>query len=190
MGYGKIMNMTKGRHIRPALRREFILDPELLASTNNLPFPLDQSTLGQHLLASRDAIDFIIDQSQIGREDIVADVGAGAGALTRCLANVAKRVVAIEKDARFAPLLSQLTDAHPNVDVHIEDFLDCRVSGINAIVANPPFGLLEAMFKRIVDFPEIRRVVLVLGEASARRLTAHPGESGFGRLALLAHAYY
>src|SRR5436309_1052894 len=53
---------------------------------------------GQHFLTDRSIPGRIVQFAKIAPEDIVVEVGAGAGALTRALAAVASRVIAIEID--------------------------------------------------------------------------------------------
>ncbi|WP_306359811.1 rRNA adenine N-6-methyltransferase family protein [Nocardia sp. CC227C] len=182
--------MTNTRSNRPAGSDTFAVNPELLATIGDLPFSLSSDVLDQHLLVSTEVVDCIVDAADVSASDVVADVGAGLGTITVGLMQRARRVIAIEKDKRFESELRSISKRCSKVDVRLEDFLESDLTGVQKIVANPPFGLLEPMLKQLPLHPQIQRIVLILGSRSARKLLACPGDSGFTRLALLAHAYY
>ena len=64
-----------------------------------------KKSLGQHFLRDDDVHDDILVRARLSREDHVLEIGAGDGTLTRSLAELAGRVVAIETDRRLLPLL-------------------------------------------------------------------------------------
>jgi 23S rRNA (adenine-N6)-dimethyltransferase len=60
---------------------------------------------GRHLLRSRSLAEEIVRDAGIGRGELVVDVGAGTGLLTRALLDAGARVVAVEPDRRSAARL-------------------------------------------------------------------------------------
>ncbi len=50
----------------------------------------------------------LVDVAKIGKEDIVLEIGPGLGIITRILASRAKKVITIEIDIRFKPILQTL----------------------------------------------------------------------------------
>ena len=54
--------------------------------------------LGQNFLINPDVIDDILEQANITKEDVVVEIGAGAGFVTEQLVKHAKKVIAIELD--------------------------------------------------------------------------------------------
>lgn len=62
--------------------------------------------LGQHFLIDRTALELIIQAADAKKGDQVLEVGPGLGVLTRELIGRGAKVIAIEKDRRFADLLS------------------------------------------------------------------------------------
>src|SRR5262245_24303264 len=60
---------------------------------------------GQNFLIRSDLAERIVEQARIHPDDVVVEIGAGAGALTAFLAARAARVVAIEKDDGLVELL-------------------------------------------------------------------------------------
>ena len=78
--------------------------------------------LGQHFLVNRSVLDKIVRVIGPEASDVIVEIGPGRGALTFLLAERAGRVIAVEKDAAFIPLLRE--KAGPNVTVVEADVLD------------------------------------------------------------------
>ena len=69
--------------------------------------------LGQHFLLDLNVTRKIARLSGCGPDGLVIEVGPGPGGLTQALLETGARVVAIERDARFAPMLEDLGRAFP-----------------------------------------------------------------------------
>ena len=122
----------------------------------------------------------------------VVEVGPGPGGLTRSLlAAGAARIVAVEKDPRCVAALAELADVYPSrLQVIEADALtiDCRalVPAPRAIVANLPYNvgtpLLLGWLRQATAY---RRLVLMFQKEVAHRLCSRPGDSDYGRLAVI-----
>jgi len=75
---------------------------ELLKKYNIRP----SKRLGQNFLIDESILEKIIAASEISKDDIVLEIGPGPGILTLALAKKAKKVIAIEKDAKMAEILN------------------------------------------------------------------------------------
>ena len=64
--------------------------------------------LGQNFLVDRTALDKIVAAAELTHDDIVLEVGAGLGTLTKRLAQEAGHVVAVELDQRLMPVLQSV----------------------------------------------------------------------------------
>ena len=76
-----------------------------------------KKSLGQNFLRSKEVVAHIVDVSDIFPGDLVVEVGPGEGALTNALLNAGAHVIAVEKDRRCIPLLTDrfsdaLEDGH------------------------------------------------------------------------------
>lgn len=87
----------------------------------------------------------------VGADDVVLDLGAGAGRLTAELARTARRVVAVELDPLWA---SRLADRWPNVDVVRGDAATVALPREEfRVVANVPFDRTTAILRHLLDDP-------------------------------------
>ncbi|WP_377504890.1 16S rRNA (adenine(1518)-N(6)/adenine(1519)-N(6))-dimethyltransferase RsmA [Octadecabacter sp. R77987] len=126
----------------------------------------------------------------------VLEVGPGPGGLTRgLLAEGARRVLAIEKDARCLPALAEISAAYPDrLDVINGDALEINpldhLTPPIRICANLPYNIGTELLVRWLT-PDIwppvwSSLTLMFQREVAQRITAAPGSKAYGRLALLA----
>ncbi|PWK58066.1 16S rRNA (adenine(1518)-N(6)/adenine(1519)-N(6))-dimethyltransferase RsmA [Roseicyclus mahoneyensis] len=126
----------------------------------------------------------------------VLEVGPGPGGLTRgLLAEGARRVVAVEKDARCLPALAQIAAAYPgrlevlNADALALDWAAHLTPPIK-IVANLPYNVGTELLVRWLTPsgwpPQWQSLTLMFQREVADRIVARPGSKAYGRLAILA----
>lgn len=126
----------------------------------------------------------------------VLEVGPGPGGLTRgLLAEGARRVLAVEKDARCLPALAEIAAAYPGrLEVIHGDALALDVVAHLAppirVVANLPYNvgteLLIRWLTPAVWPPFWDSLTLMFQKEVAERIVAKPRTEHYGRLALLA----
>ena len=125
----------------------------------------------------------------------VIEVGPGPGGLTRALLEAGAHVVAVEKDARFIPVLADLAAAAPGRLTIVEaDALavdeDALAQGGPAhIVSNLPYNVGTPLLVKWLTGP-FRPVAMTLmfQREVADRIVAPPGGRDYGRLGVLAQA--
>ncbi|HTT59427.1 MAG TPA: rRNA adenine N-6-methyltransferase family protein [Acidimicrobiales bacterium] len=103
---------------------------------------------GWHRLDARWA-QRLVDDAGISKGDLVLDVGAGSGAITRPLVERGARVIAFElHPARAQGLRREFVGS--NVTVVCADGADVRLPRRPfRVVANPPFGISVALLRRL-----------------------------------------
>ncbi|MDA1285089.1 MAG: 16S rRNA (adenine(1518)-N(6)/adenine(1519)-N(6))-dimethyltransferase RsmA [Proteobacteria bacterium] len=125
----------------------------------------------------------------------VLEVGPGPGGLTRALLHAgARKVLAIEKDARCLPILADIALHYPGR----LQILEGDALAINAtehltapikVVANLPYNvgteLLIRWLTPAIWPPFWDSLTLMFQKEVAERITAAPGSKAYGRLAIL-----
>lgn len=126
----------------------------------------------------------------------VLEIGPGPGGLTRgLLAEGARRVLAVEKDARCLPALAEIEAAYPdqlkviNADALELDVLQHLTPPIR-VVANLPYNVGTELLVRWLT-PQIwppywDSLTLMFQKEVAQRIVAQPGSKAYGRLAILS----
>lgn len=152
-----------------ALGQNFLLDEQLLDRIARVPGPLDGAT--------------------------VYEVGPGPGGLTRALLRAGAKVIAVERDRRCRPALSELVDASNGALQVIEhDALaidETALAGAGShVVANLPYNIGTALFVRWLGGeswpPWWASLTLMFQREVAERIVARPGTAAYGRLSILS----
>ncbi len=140
-------------------------------------------SFGQNFIVDPLIRDRIAQASGIQRDDVVLEVGAGAGGLTVALARIARRVVAVELDRRLIPVLREVLDGVENVELVEKDILKfdqptAFPQGGHVVAGNIPYNLTGALIRKLLDDPPRPRLLsLVVQKEVAERWTASSGAS-------------
>lgn len=166
--------------------------------------------LGQHFLLDMNITRRIARTAGELAGKPVIEVGPGPGGLTRALLEAGARVVAIEKDARFLPLLEPLvewSDGRLRI-VHGDALAVDEETLLHGSPAPSPAGAAHAGETRAVQIvsnlpynvgtPLLVKwlkagawrgdMTLMFQKEVAQRIVAKPGDDAYGRLAVLAQA--
>jgi 16S rRNA (adenine1518-N6/adenine1519-N6)-dimethyltransferase len=157
-----------GLHASKALGQNFILDRQLLAKIAAIPGEIEG--------------------------DSVYEVGPGPGGLTRALLERGGKVVAVERDRRFLPALSELaSEFSGNLNITEADALKvdepAAVGRGARVVSNLPYNVGTALLVRWLAGawpPWWQSLTLMFQKEVAERIVARPGTSAYGRLSVLA----
>lgn len=147
-----------------------------------------RKTLGQNFTVDSSIFQLMSDYASLDSDDVVLEIGAGLGYLTRFLASKCKTVLALETDGRLVEILRQELAGLPNVHVIKGDVFKLQLPNLNKVVSIPPYHistrLLLWLFPKNFDC-----TVLMLQDEFARRLTASVGNTCYGWLAVVAYYY-
>mgnify|MGYP000058945806 CR=1 FL=1 len=155
-----------------------------------------KKTLGQNFLLDLNLTAKIARQAGDLSGCDVLEVGPGPGGLTRgLLAEGARRVLAVEKDARCLPALAEIAAAYPGrLEVINADALEidpvAHLTPPIRVVANLPYNVGTELLVRWLtpeSWPPFwESLTLMFQKEVAERIVARPGTKAYGRLAILA----
>lgn len=153
--------------------------------------------LGQNLLLDDNINRIMVDAASLTKDDVVVEIGAGLGALTGRLAAGAGRVLSVEIDRAFMPCLEDQFGAMPHVKLFRGDFLNHpfeklleeHLPGAQTckVLSNLPYYITTPILFHIWESPvDVSRMVIMVQEEVALRMTAIVGAPDYGVLALAA----
>jgi len=140
--------------------------------------------LGQNFLADPNLLDAIVRDAELASEDVVLEVGAGEGVLSRRLAAAAAHLHTVEIDHGLAPALERIA-ALPNVELHWGDAMKLELGELRpeptAMVANLPYSVATPLILRTIEeLPSLGRWTVMVQREIADRLRAAPGGRTYG----------
>ncbi len=154
----------------------------------------EKKAFGQHFLLDLNVTRKIARLAQVGEGDHVIEVGPGPGGLTRALLETGAKVTAIEKDERFRPLLAEVADVAPNLELVFGDALKADEAAIAAgrpahLVSNLPYNVGTPLLIKWLTGPWTpASLTLMFQREVADRITEGPGEDAYGRLGVIVQA--
>jgi 16S rRNA (adenine1518-N6/adenine1519-N6)-dimethyltransferase len=157
---------------------------------------LAKKAFGQHFLLDLNITRKIARLAEVGPGDRVIEVGPGPGGLTRALLETGARVIAVEKDQRFRPLLEDLAQAAGPGALTLE-FADALIADEDAlmggdaghVVSNLPYNVGTALLiKWLTGSWRPVSMTLMFQKEVAQRIVAPVDAPAYGRLAVIAQA--
>lgn len=149
---------------------------------------------GQNFLGDDEVLERIVDEAMLVPSDVVVELGAGLGHLTRHLLDAGVRLIAVERDRDLAKALREL--ALPGLEL-LEanaadlDFADAAKAPEVLVVGNLPYHLSSAiLFAVLEQRARVRRAVFLLQQEVVERLAAQPGGRDYGVLTVLLGLHF
>lgn len=147
--------------------------------------------LGQHFLIDANVVERVAEAAGAAPGESILEVGAGLGCLTEALARRGARVLAVEIDRGLVKVLHRELGRWPGVQVIEGDVLKLNLApwlqdaGTSTVAGNLPYVITSPLLIRFLEeYPQVRRIVVMVQLEVARRLTASPGTRDYGPLRL------
>jgi 16S rRNA (adenine1518-N6/adenine1519-N6)-dimethyltransferase len=147
--------------------------------------------LGQHFLTDASWQERITRAIRID-DGVWVEIGAGHGEMTKCLAQKASMVFAIELDPRLVRRLREVTSPCRNVevvesDVMAVDFEKLTGGGTFSAYGNLPYYITSPILHRLFESAErIAAIHIVIQFEVAARIVAPPGRRDYGYLSVVS----
>jgi 16S rRNA (adenine1518-N6/adenine1519-N6)-dimethyltransferase len=146
--------------------------------------------LGQHFLVDENLLGVIARLAAIERDDVVLEVGAGLGVLTRFLASRVRLVHAIELDESLEEPLAATLAGIENVRLTFGDALQVDLGALRPapgkLDANLPYSIATPLIVESLDaLPSVERWCVMVQREVADRLFARPRTKAYGAVSVL-----
>ena len=174
-----------------------LYNKNLIAQTESLCEKYDikpAHSKGQNFLVCEEIYDKIISVAQIKSDDEILEVGPGLGFLTFKLAQIAKKIIAVELDDQLSLLLhAQIREQGiTNIEVVNQDIFNFLQQGLDIpdkIVANLPYNITSFFLRQVFSLKnKPRKIVLLLQKEVVERICAKPPEMNLLALSVQVYA--
>jgi 16S rRNA (adenine1518-N6/adenine1519-N6)-dimethyltransferase len=158
---------------------------------------------GQNFLRDRAVLARIAAAARASADDVVVEIGAGLGALTRALASAEPapaRIVAVERDPDMLRVLGAEVGHEPRIEVVAADAARFDFGAVARdagrpviVVGNLPYQIASALLLALLEAGRagaVARAIVMVQREMAKRIVAPPGSRTYGRLtvAVAQHA--
>ncbi|MBR5381280.1 MAG: 16S rRNA (adenine(1518)-N(6)/adenine(1519)-N(6))-dimethyltransferase RsmA [Oscillospiraceae bacterium] len=155
-------------------------------------------SMGQNFLVDRTVPERIAEESRADKGSFVLEVGPGVGCLTRELAVLAGKVVAVEIDKRLPDVLKKTLADCPNVELVRGDILKTDIPALvrerageltPRVCANLPYNITSPALTALLTPRLFETVTVMIQREAAMRLCAAPGTSDYGAFTVFVNWY-
>ncbi|NSW89745.1 MAG: 16S rRNA (adenine(1518)-N(6)/adenine(1519)-N(6))-dimethyltransferase RsmA [Firmicutes bacterium] len=170
---------------------------------------------GQNFLVSKEVKAKITEASAVQKDDLVIEIGAGLGVLSKELAAKAGRLVAIEIDKHLVSALEGILKDYKNVVIINKDVLkldikndiirkvcgtaheangitkgDVFIPACIKVVGNLPYYITTPIIMKLLEEePGIDEIIFMVQKEVADRILAKPGTKDYGSLSIAVQYY-
>ncbi len=154
-----------------------------------------KKSLGQNFLQDEQVLQNIANSIKTNENDLIIEIGAGTGALTKYLKQKNSYLICYEIDTR----LKNILDKYQNNKTKIiyKDFLKTNIIedipyNYNNIyiIANIPYYITTPIIKHIINLPKLNSMTLLVQKEVAKRLSAKPNTKDYGSLTVYLNYYF
>jgi len=139
-----------------------------------------KKSLGQNFLFDPNTLRKIAEIADVQSGFTVLEIGTGTGTLTRLLAERAAKVITLEVDERFLPLLRHELGASPNIELHLQDILEADIPTLIGdapyqVVGNLPYYITSAILRKVLETrPKPHSLTVLVQKEVADRVIEQP----------------
>jgi 16S rRNA (adenine1518-N6/adenine1519-N6)-dimethyltransferase len=157
--------------------------------------PDTKKSLGQNWLVNQGVAERIVQAAELMPDDIVLEVGPGAGVLTERIVPQVTSLIAIEKDHRLIDPLRERFADDEQVRIEEGDILKADVTSLGLaphrykVIANLPYYITSHFLRTMLtEWPVPSLAVLMVQKEVALRMLAGPGSMNLLALSVQLYA--
>ena len=172
------------------------MNVKVILDNNNFSF---KKKFGQNFLLDQNILNNIITLGNITSDTLVIEIGVGAAALTKKIAEKAKIVLGYEIDNELKEPLKEILKDYNNVDIIYDDFLNRNIKEDLKkykyknliVVANLPYYITTPIITKFIDEKiDVSKIVVMVQNEVADRFTAKVGTKAYNSLTIFLNYYF
>ena len=150
-------------------------------------------SMGQNFLTDPNIPEKIVRLAGYDSSCGVLEIGPGLGALTSEIANTAGCVVAVELDKNLIPILEDLFESNPKINIIHGDMLKVDLAmlvkelmpGLRYhVCANLPYSITTPAISAFIEAGVFESIIIMIQKEVADRIVAKPGTSDYGAFSI------
>lgn len=149
-----------------------------------------KKSLGQNFLKDKNIIKKIADSINPTEEDLIIEIGPGAGALTKELVKKKSEVICFEIDTRLKEILEQINSEKLTIifkdflSIKINEYIDQNKYKNLYFVGNLPYYITTAIINKIVKESNPYEITIMVQKEVADRFGAKPGTKDYSSISI------
>ena len=149
-----------------------------------------KKSLGQNFLKDKNIIKKIADSINPTEEDLIIEIGPGAGALTKELIKKKSEVICFEIDTRLKEILEEINSEKLTIifkdflSIKINEYIDQNKYKNLYFVGNLPYYITTAIINKIVKESNPYEITIMVQKEVADRFSAKPGTKDYSSISI------
>lgn len=155
-----------------------------------------KKSLGQNFLMDKNKINQIIESIEVGKNDLIVEIGPGAGAITKELVKKNCDVLCFEIDIRLKDILSKIDSDKLEIvyqdflTINLSDYIDYSKYKKIIFVGNLPYYITTAIINKIMDYNHADEIVIMVQKEVAERFMAKPNSKKYNSLSVFLQYHF
>ena len=149
--------------------------------------------LGQHFLVDQNIINKLIKNISPNKVDLLIEIGPGDGALTKSILPHVKSTCLIEKDKDLIDDLEFILKKYKSSKVINQDVLEFDFSIFRypfRVIGNLPYNISTEIIFKMCKIDNVIDMHFMLQKEVVDRIVSQPNTKVYGRLSVMAQAYF
>ncbi|MFQ6136477.1 MAG: 16S rRNA (adenine(1518)-N(6)/adenine(1519)-N(6))-dimethyltransferase RsmA [Candidatus Hydrothermarchaeales archaeon] len=144
--------------------------------------------LGQNFIIDESIISKQIEYASLRSSEVVVEVGAGIGTLTKFLLEKAGKVYVIERDKKMIGVLKDRFSGIENLEIISGDVLRVELPEFDKMVSNIPYVISSPLTFKLLKC-RFKKAIITYQREFAERMVARPGTKDYSRLSVACYYY-
>lgn len=149
-----------------------------------------KKSLGQNFLKDKNIIKKISDSINPTKDDLIVEIGPGAGALTTELVKKKSNLICFEIDTRLEEKLKQFENEKTKIvfndflKVNLNEYIDANKYKNIYFVGNLPYYITTAIINKIIKESNPYEIVIMIQKEVGNRFMSKPNSREYGSLSV------